>query len=330
MAVSKRTRFEVLRRDDHTCRYCGGKSPDVTLTVDHVVPVSLGGADDPTNLVAACKDCNAGKSSSHPDAPMVAQVADDAVKWAAAMRQAMASMESDVEAERAYERAFLAEWNRWTVAGENVPLPSGWISTLDYWRQMGVSTTVLARAIDLAFGNDGIRSDRAFKYMCGIVWRKVDEAKAAVKVPAPREAQADSEPNECGHCGGCTYNAANPEDPDPLDCFGTYPIEEGDETCPHCGSATCFYLYGKRDGDADGFQEGAARGKEWGRDEARKWFLADLRSRKALEYVTDTGGLSPGHCMVFWDDAAECQRQMRQAEKEGTLAEFLESAEVPF
>ena len=23
MAVSKRTRFEVLRRDSHTCRYCG-------------------------------------------------------------------------------------------------------------------------------------------------------------------------------------------------------------------------------------------------------------------------------------------------------------------
>lgn len=39
MAVSKRTRFEVLRRDDHTCRYCGQSAPDVKLTVDHVLPV---------------------------------------------------------------------------------------------------------------------------------------------------------------------------------------------------------------------------------------------------------------------------------------------------
>lgn len=36
MAVSKRTRFEVLRRDGHICQYCGEKAPDVTLHVDHV------------------------------------------------------------------------------------------------------------------------------------------------------------------------------------------------------------------------------------------------------------------------------------------------------
>ena len=40
MAVSKRTRFEVLRRDNFTCRYC--RSTDNELTVDHVTPVALG------------------------------------------------------------------------------------------------------------------------------------------------------------------------------------------------------------------------------------------------------------------------------------------------
>jgi 5-methylcytosine-specific restriction endonuclease McrA len=68
MTVSKRARYEVLRRDNHTCRYCGGKAPDVALTVDHVTPVALGGTDGPGNLVAACRDCNAGKAASHPDA----------------------------------------------------------------------------------------------------------------------------------------------------------------------------------------------------------------------------------------------------------------------
>lgn len=57
MAVSKRTRFEVLRRDNHTCRYCGQAAPDVKLTVDHVTPVALGGTDDPANLVTACAEC---------------------------------------------------------------------------------------------------------------------------------------------------------------------------------------------------------------------------------------------------------------------------------
>lgn len=81
MAVSKRLRYEVLRRDNHACRYCGRSAPDVALTVDHVVPVALGGSDDPGNLVTACRDCNSGKSASSPDAPIVANVADDALRW---------------------------------------------------------------------------------------------------------------------------------------------------------------------------------------------------------------------------------------------------------
>ncbi|WP_078628685.1 HNH endonuclease [Streptomyces sp. NRRL F-2664] len=55
MPVSNRLRFEVLRRDRYTCRYCGGSAPDVVLRVDHVVPVALGGTDTPDNLVAACE-----------------------------------------------------------------------------------------------------------------------------------------------------------------------------------------------------------------------------------------------------------------------------------
>ena len=81
MAVSKRTRFEVLRRDNYTCRYC--RSTENQLTVDHVTPVALGGTDDPSNLVAACRDCNAGKASSSPDAETVARVSDDAMRYGA-------------------------------------------------------------------------------------------------------------------------------------------------------------------------------------------------------------------------------------------------------
>lgn len=36
MAVSKRLRYEILRRGNHTCRYCGASAPDVPLRVDHV------------------------------------------------------------------------------------------------------------------------------------------------------------------------------------------------------------------------------------------------------------------------------------------------------
>lgn len=62
MAISVRLRFEVFKRDDFTCQYCGRKSPEVVLQVDHIVPVSGGGADDVVNLRTSCWECNSGKS----------------------------------------------------------------------------------------------------------------------------------------------------------------------------------------------------------------------------------------------------------------------------
>lgn len=62
-SISKKTRFEVFKRDSFTCQYCGSKAPDVVLEVDHIEPVSEGGTDDLINLVTACFDCNRGKSN---------------------------------------------------------------------------------------------------------------------------------------------------------------------------------------------------------------------------------------------------------------------------
>jgi 5-methylcytosine-specific restriction endonuclease McrA len=45
--MNKRIRFDIFKRDDFTCRYCGKSSPDVILEVDHVVPKISGGSDDP-------------------------------------------------------------------------------------------------------------------------------------------------------------------------------------------------------------------------------------------------------------------------------------------
>ncbi len=62
-------RFDVFRRDNFCCRYCGRSSPSVTLEVDHVVAVSNGGTDAIDNLVTACTDCNRGKSAKEASAP---------------------------------------------------------------------------------------------------------------------------------------------------------------------------------------------------------------------------------------------------------------------
>lgn len=60
--VSVRVRFEVFKRDNFTCRYCGRRPPDVELALDHLIPVADGGTNDDENLVCSCDACNAGKS----------------------------------------------------------------------------------------------------------------------------------------------------------------------------------------------------------------------------------------------------------------------------
>lgn len=77
MAVSKRIRYEVLRRCNYACYYCGLPAPATVLEVDHVTPRSLGGTDDAFNLVAACPDCNNGKRDSVPNQELLDRVRSD-------------------------------------------------------------------------------------------------------------------------------------------------------------------------------------------------------------------------------------------------------------
>lgn len=66
-SLSKKTRFEVFKRDSFTCQYCGGKSPDVVLVVDHINPVAGGGDNDIMNLITSCEPCNQGKGARELD-----------------------------------------------------------------------------------------------------------------------------------------------------------------------------------------------------------------------------------------------------------------------
>lgn len=61
-AISKKTRFEVFKRDGFKCQYCGATAPETILVVDHIEPVSKQGAHDMMNFITACQPCNAGKS----------------------------------------------------------------------------------------------------------------------------------------------------------------------------------------------------------------------------------------------------------------------------
>jgi hypothetical protein len=64
-AVPTRLRYEIFRRDNHRCVDCGASAHDdplIRLEVDHRIPVSKGGTNDPENLQTLCWACNNGKS----------------------------------------------------------------------------------------------------------------------------------------------------------------------------------------------------------------------------------------------------------------------------
>lgn len=185
MAVSKRTRFEVLKRDNHTCRYCGASAPDAKLTVDHVTPVALGGTDDPGNLVAACRDCNYGKASTSPDAALVADVSQRAVEFAAAIGAYNDAMMGDRKKRDAYVRRFEKAWNSWGYGPiedrKRVPKPSDWKPTIWQFYGLGLPIAEIEDAVVIACSNRMVDIDNTFRYMCGVLWNKVNRMQEGAK-----------------------------------------------------------------------------------------------------------------------------------------------------
>lgn len=44
------------------CAYCGKLLSTYTATIDHIVPLSRGGDNEPSNLCWCCKNCNSEKA----------------------------------------------------------------------------------------------------------------------------------------------------------------------------------------------------------------------------------------------------------------------------
>ena len=70
--ISIHLRNEILERNGYTCRLCGAGPDDpdpfdasrkVRLHVDHIIPLSQEGQNDPENLRVLCSACNQGRSN---------------------------------------------------------------------------------------------------------------------------------------------------------------------------------------------------------------------------------------------------------------------------
>lgn len=165
-------RFEIFKRDGFTCQYCGGRSPEVVLEVDHIVPVAGGGSNDPENLITACYMCNRGKSDKPLSESMIGQDLHDTTVFLLERETQLREYNVVMDAIRAREESDLAELvSHWDRGGLN-----------PYWLDKSMLRTFLQtlpradilRAMDIAIGRRPTREgmhvgESTWRYLVGIL-----------------------------------------------------------------------------------------------------------------------------------------------------------------
>lgn len=197
MAVSNRLRFEILRRDRFACRYCGARAKEdgAVLELDHVLPKVLGGNDKHTNLVAACVECNGGKTSSHPDSPRIEDVDADALRWSKAIRRASDEALADVTARQEYLSEFEAAWGRWAYGEgeerEPVQRDVGWQRSIERLYASGLPLWSLKECVLEAMAPDNTPATMRFGRMLRLANGRFSDLRGAALSLAPDEEPRD-------------------------------------------------------------------------------------------------------------------------------------------
>lgn len=185
--LSKRTRFDVFKRDRFTCIYCGRKPPQVVLHVDHIVPVSEGGTDDPLNLVTSCQDCNLGKSNVPLVSLLPLQI--EGVLLRREKVEQLVALDALLMAERKHQETAASQiavyWCD-QMCGIDEPIGEFMLSGARLSRIKSLLTklpqSVILESIDIAFSRKPIYSVKSsdlstWKYFCGVIRNKINEAE---------------------------------------------------------------------------------------------------------------------------------------------------------
>ena len=167
-AISKKTRFEVFKRDGFACQYCGAHPPEVILHVDHINPVANGGKNNIDNLVTACQPCNLGKSSGLlSDIPMSLKDKAERVQEMEAQiigyQQVMNSRRIRIEDESEIVHDVFSEYC------DGFELTSAAMASVrKFVERLGVDE--VRDAMERACTYRKVRRGQEFKYFCGICW----------------------------------------------------------------------------------------------------------------------------------------------------------------
>lgn len=171
--ISKKTRFEVFKRDGFKCMYCGAHPPQVILEVDHIKAVAAGGSNRMDNLISSCFACNRGKAANS-----LESVPTSLLEKAELVKEREAQIkgyEKVMEAKRV--RLDDQAWellNRITDTKDRAP--QDWINSMRMFIDKLGYHEVLA-AVEIAIARGPGREEKRFRYFCGICWNKAREAE---------------------------------------------------------------------------------------------------------------------------------------------------------
>lgn len=172
-AISKGTRFEVFKRDGFVCQYCGAHPPATILHVDHIHPVAEGGTNDQDNLVTACADCNLGKGAKLLSA--IPQSLKDKAEEIEEREEQLRGYRAVLDARRGRIDKGLAYVNeRWEESFSE----GNWYLTDNAVRSMrrfleNLPFPSVYEAMELSCERFPDDRDRAFRYFCGICWKRI-------------------------------------------------------------------------------------------------------------------------------------------------------------
>lgn len=170
--LSKKTRFEVFKRDGFRCHYCGAHPPGVLLHVDHIVAVAAGGSNAIDNLVTACEPCNLGKGARALAA--VPRAVADKLKEAAELESQLLAYQDLLQEKR--ERLEGEAWEVaevWMSSHAKTSIRKDWLLTIkSFIERLGAYACL--DAMERAVGNCR-GQDASFRYFCGICWSRIRE-----------------------------------------------------------------------------------------------------------------------------------------------------------
>lgn len=166
--LSKRVRFDVFKRDDFVCQYCGAHPPKAILEVDHITPVVDGGTDDMDNLVTACFACNRGKAAN-PLTAVPQSLADKAAEIAEREEQLRGYSQVLAARRQRLEDETWSVFHHWRDQHETTH--NRFNSVKRFIEHLGLHDVL--DAVDIAMAQYLGRDAAEFRYFCGVCWNKI-------------------------------------------------------------------------------------------------------------------------------------------------------------